>query len=194
MTPKELSAELAREDATRIAARHAAPKGPRRRGARDIVEAAEARELFGRKFYPDLSVGKFVGEPWLIWIAPGLFRYEPDPGEPFHFIRKDGEIIQPGGMFTDGVSIPRALWFIKNLSPWSYAPAFLIHDWLFDLHHCKRTDKRFEEVRDIMLEGIRTLMETKVCKQDRLAFDAIYVGIDSFVARQVWDKPGCGLS
>jgi hypothetical protein len=193
LTPEALSAELARADEARAAARRTEPKKPRRRGARGVEEAPEARELFGRKFYPDFPVGKFIGEPRLVWVAPDRFRYEPDPDEPFRFIRADGETIQPGEMLTDGGSIPRALWFIKDLSPWSYAPAFLVHDWLFDLHHCKRTDKSFEEVRDIMLEGIRTLMETKVCEYNRLSFDAIYAGIDSFVARQVWDKPGCAL-
>ena len=96
-------------------------------------------------------------------------------------------------MITDGGSIPRALWFVKDLSPWAYAPAFLIHDWLFDLHHCNQTGKTFDEVRDIMMEGVRTLMESGVCERNRLTFDLIYAGIDSFVARQVWEKPGCGL-
>jgi hypothetical protein len=67
-------------------------------------------------------------------------------------------------------------------SPWSYAPAFLIHDWLFDLHHCNK--------RDIMLEGVRTLMESGVCENNRLTFDVIYAGIDSVVARQVWGGSG----
>jgi hypothetical protein len=146
-----------------------------------------------RNYYPDFAIGRFEGEPRLVWVRPDIFRHEPGADRPFRFIRSTGEVIEPGLMFTDGGSIPRALWFIKDLSPWSYAPAFLVHDWLFDLHHCGRTDKGFEEVRDIMLEGVRTLMETKVCPMDRLAFDAIYTGIDSFVARRVWDNPGCHL-
>ena len=138
------------------------------------------------KFYPDFPVGKFEGEPFLVWVQPDIFRMEPQP-KPFRFIRSDGEVIEPGKMFTDGGSIPRALWFVKDLSPWAYAPAFLIHDWLFDCHHAGTTQKKFEEVRDIMLEGVHTLMETGVCQANRLAFDLIYAGIDSFVARRVWN-------
>ena len=105
--------------------------------------------------------------------------------EHFRFIRGTGEVIEPGMMFTDGCSIPRALWFVKDLSPWSYAPAFLVHDWLFDSHHAGTTDKSFE-VRDIVLDGMRTLMGSGVCEANRLAFDLIYSGIDSFIARQAW--------
>lgn len=96
-------------------------------------------------------------------------------------------------MFTDGGSIPRALWSVKDFSPWTYCPAFLIHDWLFDLHHCGLDTRSFETVRDNMLEGVCTLMETGVCRMNRLAFDLIYAGIDSFVARQAWNKPDCTL-
>jgi len=167
----------------------------RTRGA--TAPAAMAGSVFGmddeRKYYTDFPKGSFEGEPHLVWIAPDIFRHEPNPGNPFRFTRKNGETIEPGLMFTDGGSIPRPLWFIKDLSPWSYAPAFLIHDWLFDLHHCGKTDKSFEEVRDIMMEGVRTLMETKVCPMDRLAFDTILMGVDSIVARKVWDNPGCHL-
>jgi hypothetical protein len=191
LTPDALAAELARQDATRAKARKAAPKGGARAGARGATEAPVGEAP--RKFYPEFPLGKFEGEPRLVWIRPDLFRHEPNPDAPFRFIRASGEVIAPGRMNTDGGSIPRPLWFVKDLSPWSYAPAFLIHDWLFDLHHCGLTDKGFEEVRDIMLEGVRTLMETGVCEASRLKFDLIYAGIDSFVARQVWDKPGCGL-
>jgi len=105
--------------------------------------------------------------------------------EHFRFIRGTGEAIEPGMMFTDGGSIPRALWVFKDLSPWAYAPAFLIHDWLFDSHHAGATDKSFDEVRDIVMEGERTLVGSGVGEANRLAFDLIYSGIDSFIARRV---------
>ncbi len=178
LTRDMISAELGKQETAK----------PKKRG---VAEAATAPAE--RKFYPDFDIGRFEGEPHLVWVRPDIFRHEPNPGLAFRFIRASGEVIEPGLMYTDGGSIPRALWFIKDLSPWSYAPAFLIHDWLFDLHHCGQTGKSFEEVRDILLEGVRTLMETKVCPLDRLAFDTIYAGIDSFVARQVWDNPGCHL-
>jgi hypothetical protein len=41
-------------------------------------------------------------------------------------------------MYTDGGSIPQPLRAIKVYSPWGYAPAFLVHDWLFAIKQCKR--------------------------------------------------------
>lgn len=176
LTPAQIAAELAKAKK---------PAKKKLAGGR-AGPAMAARGEPERKFYPDFPLGKFDGEPYLVWVKPDIFRMEPQ-AKPFRFIRASGEAIEPGTMFTDGGSIPRALWFVKDLSPWSYAPAFLIHDWLFDCHHAGTTDKSFEEVRDIMLEGLRTLMESKVCEQNRLVFDLIYSGIDSFIARRVWD-------
>ncbi len=154
---------------------------------------AEPAGIETRKFYPDFPIGRFEDQPRLIWVAPELFLHEPQTAKPFRFVRANGETIAPGRMFTDGGSIPRVLWSIPNFSPWTYGPAFLIHDWLFDLHHCGQDTRSFEAVRDIMLEGPRTLMETGVCKMNRLVFDLIYAGIDSLVARAIWDRPGCTL-
>jgi hypothetical protein len=36
-----------------------------------------------------------------------------------------------------------------------------------------------------VLEGVRTLMGSGVCEANRLAFNLIYSGIDSFIARRV---------
>jgi hypothetical protein len=179
LTPTQLAAKLARQ------------KAPKPKVAKGV--GAPAQALLGRKFYGDFPLGKFEGEPHLVWTAPDIFRHDPQKASAFRFVRKTGEVVAPGTMYTDGGSIPRPLWFVKDLSPWAYAPAFLIHDWLFDCHHCGKTDKSFEEVRDIMMEGVRTLMESGVCERNRLTFELIYTGIDSFVARQVWDKPGCAL-
>jgi len=186
LTPARLATELARQDKARAGARKASPRG-KARAAFDFGSQAPADT---RKFYPDFPIGRFEGDPHLVWVKPDIFRHEPDASNPFRFIRANGEEIAPGVMLTDGGSIPRSLWFVKDLSPWSYAPAFLIHDWLFELHHANKDTRSFEAVRDIMLEGVRTLMETRVCDANRLAFDLIYAGIDSVVARQVWERTG----
>ena len=176
LTPEKIAAELAK-------AKKPVKKKPAGGRAGPVMAAWGEAE---RKFYPDFPTGTFEGEPHLVWVKPDIFRMEPQP-KPFRFIRASGEAIEPGRMFTDGGSIPRTLWFVKDLSPWAYAPAFLVHDWLFDCHHAGTTDKSFEDVRDIMLEGVRTLMESGVCEPNRLVFDLIYSGIDSFIARRVWD-------
>lgn len=177
LTPEKLAAELARVE------KPARKKKPGGRAAPAMAATGTA----ARRFYPDFQPGKFEGEPYLVWVKPDIFRLEPHTPR-FRFIRDSGEAIEPGTMFTDGGSIPRPLWFVKDLSPWTYAPAFLIHDWLFDCHHAGTTDKSFEEVRDIMMEGIRTLMESGPCKPNRLTFDLIYSGIDSVIARRIWNR------
>lgn len=192
-TPQSVAKAFALQDAERAKSLSSRRRATASRGSSHTALSLTGGGEETRKFFPDFPIGAFEGEPRLVWIKPDVFRHEPNPDCPFRFVRDTGEVIEPGLMFTDGGSIPRALWFLKNLSPWSYAPAFLIHDWLFDMHHCGRTDKSFAEVRDILMEGVRTLMESKLCPLDRLAFDAIYAGVDSPVAHQVWDKPGCHL-
>ncbi len=143
----------------------------------------------GRKFYQDFPVGHIGGSPQLIWIRPDQFLHQPNPDDPFRFTRANGEIIQPERFFTDGGSVPRAFWPVKDLSPWTYGPAFLLHDWEFDQHYTGKSQRSFEEARDILMEAIRTLMEKGPCEPNRLAFYLIYAGVDSFVARSMWDKP-----
>lgn len=177
LTPAKLAGELAK-----------VKQPPKRAPARGRAAPAQALLRAGeRKDYADFKPGRFEGEPTLVWVKPDIFRLEPNM-PPFRFVRGNGEVVEPGRMFTDGGSIPRALWFVKDLSPWSYAPAFLIHDWLFDCHHTGTTDKGFEEVRDIMMEGVRTLMDSGLCEANRLVFELIYSGIDSFIARRIWDR------
>lgn len=119
LTPEKLAADLAKKEKPV----KKKPTGGRTGPAMATVTLGETES----KFYPDFSVGKFEGEPFLVWVQPNIFRMEPQP-KPFRFIRSDGEVIEPGKMFTGGGSIPRALWFVKDLSPWAYAPAFLVHD------------------------------------------------------------------
>lgn len=162
----------------------------------DNVQSPKARGLFGPN-YDDVSPGAFFGLEMirLRWTRPDWFEFIPKAGDAFRFVRSNGQSVEPRRMFTDGGSIPRILWVRKNLSPWGFAPAFLLHDWEFDLHHCNRTDKSFEDVRDTMMEGIKTLMETGLCPRDKVTFNVIYAGIDSSVARDIWNRqhPDCPL-
>lgn len=140
--------------------------------------------------YDDFSVGTFEGleSIRLRWAAPDWFEFIPHPPM-FAFIRASGERIQLGRMFTDGGSIPRIGWLAESLSPWGYAPAYLVHDWEFDLHHCNLSDKRFEEVRDTMMEAIKTLMEQELAPRAPVTFQIIYAGINSSIAHSIWDRP-----
>jgi hypothetical protein len=78
-------------------------------------------------------------------------------------------------MYTDGGSIPRFLWGVKGYSPWSYAPAYIVHDWLFEAHHCGYTpDNRysFEDSVAVLAEGLKAVMEQNLEVRDYFVFDS----------------------
>lgn len=124
----------------------------------------------------------------LRWLKPDWFEYIPDPELPFSFKRASGEVITPGQMLTDGGTIPRPLWVRPEFSPWCYTPGFLVHDWEFDLHHDQTSAKTFEDVRDTLAEAIKTLMEINLCPKSERIFSAIYAGVSTDIARELWDN------
>jgi hypothetical protein len=140
--------------------------------------------------YAGTPVGKFlnVDKLFLRWAAPDWFEYIPDPQAPLSFVRSTGETITPKQMFTDGGSIPRWFWARKNLSPWVYVPGYLVHDWEFDLHRKKASQKSFEAVRDTLAEGLKTLMQEGLAPRDENTFRTIYAGVSSFVAKRLWNN------
>jgi hypothetical protein len=139
--------------------------------------------------YDELLIGRFerLEAICLRWAAPDWFEFLPQ-SPPFRYVRASGEKVEPGAMFTDGGSIPRAAQVLKSLSPWGYAPAYLLHDWEFDLHHARRSSKSFEDVRNTMMEAVKTLMETGICPKDEQIFTLISAGITSPFARHVWEN------
>jgi len=145
---------------------------------------------FVKADYDKTPVGKFLNVDKLLlrWAKPDWFEYLPDAKDQFAFVCSTGETIAPGKMFTDGGSIPRWFWVNKNLSPWVYVPAYLVHDWEFDQHRLKTSQKSFEEVRDTIAEGIKTMMELGLGPRSEQAFRSIYAGVSSFVAKKYWDN------
>jgi hypothetical protein len=145
--------------------------------------------------YFSTGTGKFEGDLDVRWIKPDRFLYLPDPDHPFRFTTSDHFVITPPKMYTDGGSIPRELWAIKDFSPWAYGPAFVIHDWLFEAHHCHTPgyeNLSFERSATILAEGIKTLMETGVAPKDEVALWLIYDGVRTPTAKALWDNPnGC---
>lgn len=153
------------------------------------LEETGKADFVGRD-YDDFSPGRFqsLDAIHLRWIEPDWFEYLPSATEPFAFVRHSGDAVVPRRMFTDGGSIPSIARVFESLSPWGYAPAYLVHDWEFDLHHCRRTDKTFEDVRDTMMEAVKTLMVLGVVPESRFTFQAIDLAIGCYVARRIWDK------
>lgn len=130
----------------------------------------------------------------LRWSDPDLFELVPRQANSFAFIRPNGERIAPTNFFTDGGSIPRFVGALNGrLTPWGYGPAYLIHDWEFDRHHCGAS-KSFNAVRNTLMEALKTLMTTVVPK-NLFAFDLIFAGVSSPVARAIWNKnsPVCPI-
>jgi hypothetical protein len=142
-----------------------------------------------RRSINDYPRGRFenLGRNRLQWAALSWFQFIPKTNMPFAFVRSTGERIEPKNFFTDGGSIPRVFQWGEELEPFGYLPVYLIHDWEFDLHHCKRASKTFEEVADTMMEALRTLMDDGHVPRNAFSFWMLEIGINSFVARQLWD-------
>jgi hypothetical protein len=134
--------------------------------------------------------------PGPTWTGPDLFEFIPKADRPFTFIRHRGQQISPHNMITDIGSIPRlAGLFSRGLTPWGYAAAYLVHDWEFELHHCGGTTKTFDQVRDTMMECVKTLMEKSLAPKSQWNFWLLYQGINSALAHRYWDRdpPSCTL-
>src|SRR5262245_17632462 len=87
-------------------------------------------------FYQQTQIGKFEGSVDVRWVKPDRFMYIPNNENPLRFRTSDQKIIVPRKMLTDGGSIPQLFWSVPGYSPWGYAPSYIIHDWLFEAHHC----------------------------------------------------------
>jgi hypothetical protein len=162
-------------------------------------------------YQPD-TPSYFSGRVLVIWVGEteggagdGTFLFVPSPVEPLVFHRNaadtHGRLIEPGLMYTDGGSIPKIAQVFNGLSPWGYAPAYMIHDWIFTARHCLvdgEDDPKYGQVRDIdfdesaeiLNEAISALVNQRQVRRDDLAIGAITGAVDSFVARDLWQKPG----
>jgi hypothetical protein len=145
--------------------------------------------------YSRTKEGKLSGKLLVEWIDADLFIFKPDQNRPLVFTRHNQEQIQPGPMLTDGGSIPRAFWALRSYSPWGYAPAFIIHDWLFAVKHCAYPGNKnytFEETAMILSEVVKTLMlDPKYNFEDKLSMYAIYEAVNSRIAREIWESGKC---
>ena len=148
-----------------------------------------------RWHYDRTKTGELKGTLRVTWIGQDSFLYEPDPVNPLYFKRSDGTVIQPATMYTDGGTIPMALRAIKSYSPWGYAPAFIIHDWLFVMKQCQLPGyEKFnlEAAAEVMSEAVKSLMENpKVGAPNKLVHYSMYEGVLSSTARDYWEHGKC---
>jgi len=142
--------------------------------------------------YAHTKPGALRGQLKLQWFEPDLFIFLPDPVRPLTFTRANQDTITPGRMYTDGGSIPRPFWVVKHYSPWGYAPAFMVHDWLFHMRHCQLPGYDKYDVDDaarVMSEVMKTMMEqADAVPTDKLALYAMFEAVRSPVAAQLWNQ------
>ena len=145
--------------------------------------------------YSRAAPGTLEGDLQVRWVDNDCFVFEPNPEKPFRFTRAPlvgGASIQPGRMYTDGGSVPRVLWGFPQFSPWGYAPAYIVHDWLFAQKHCgDPAQVTFEESAKILLEVLRTQMDANESVKNVKAAYLIYRAVQTRIAQEAWDRPGC---
>jgi hypothetical protein len=144
--------------------------------------------------YRETPEGNFTGALDVRWVANDYFLFLPNKDEPLTFVRSNGQAIRPGRMYTDGGSIPRFLWGVEGYSPWGYAPAYIVHDWLFEAQHCGYApDHRytFEDSVAVMAEGLKAIMEASTEVRNYFVFDSVVAAVGSPIARRLWEKGSC---
>ena len=156
-------------------------------------------------------VGRFDGSLLVMWVGEGgssgdgRFVYVPSRTRPltFHRDRPGAEVttIQPDMMYTDGGSIPKAGQLFNGFSPWGYAPAYMVHDWLFVARHCltdgdasqeeqKIAGMAFQESAEIIAEAIKTLVATGKVQNNDIAPRVIAGAVAGPIAYDRWTVQG----
>lgn len=200
MFSADLAHELKKQIAQAERTRHATPPS-----LDDFHTKGIATGYLGDELYEKLGVGSFSGRLVVEWNGFDFendrptFIFKPDPAAPFRYTASDGRAFEPCLMDTDGGTIPLILHGIKKFAPWGYAPAYVIHDWLFVAHKCNVTpdnDVSFERSADILAEAIKTLMvvghvdydgTTKVFPKAEDTLYLIHLAVSSLIAKRMWD-------
>jgi Protein of unknown function (DUF1353) len=142
--------------------------------------------------FNDTKSGGLKGKLIVEWIEPDEFIFRPDKNNPLTFTRSNKEVIMPGLMYTDGGSIPRPLWALRSYSPWGYAPAYIVHDWLFHMKHCNLPGNEkytVEEAARVLSEVMKTLMVKQ--GDDKLTLYATFEAVRSPIAANLWNSETC---
>lgn len=142
--------------------------------------------------YAQTKPGDLKGKLVVEWIEHDQFIFRPDKENPLTFTRYNKEKITPGLMYTDGGSIPRPLWAIRSYSPWGYAPAFIVHDWIFNMKYCQLPgNERYtvEEAAWVMSEIMKTMM--KKDDIDKLTLYTMFEAVKSPIAKDLWNTGKC---
>ncbi|MCL1124831.1 DUF1353 domain-containing protein [Shewanella surugensis] len=147
------------------------------------------------KHYEETATGKLSGKLTVQWTRPDEFLFVPDEDDPLTFERSNGQLIIPKNMPTDGGSIPRVFWVFNSFSPWGYAPAFIIHDWLFHMKYCRIPSN---EKYDVLIAGqiISEVMKTMMnnypdVEENKFVLYSMNQAVTSDTAKDLWDNGKC---
>lgn len=80
------------------------------------------------------------------------------------------------------------------MSPWGYAPAYIVHDWLFEAQHCGyEPDNKFsfDDSVSLMAETMKTVMEISPEVRSYFVFDSVVAAIGSPIAEKIWNGGSC---
>ncbi|WP_172298403.1 hypothetical protein [Pseudoruegeria sp. HB172150] len=166
----------------------------------------------GHVDYDALEVGRFKGTLFVMWVGEGSdaagdgrFVFVPLPNDPLTFERNapgaSVQTIRPQIMYTDGGSVPRIAQPLKGLSPWGYAPGYMVHDWLFVAKHCN-TDgianaaerevarMTFQESAEVLGEAIKTLIAERRVDANDVAPMSISNAVAGPISRSLWVREG----
>lgn len=167
--------------------------------------------------YDNLPEGEIQGTLLVMWVdegsddhGDGRFLFIPDPDDPLRLIRGAGATpteIRPEMIYTDGGSIPKAAQLFRGFSPWGYAPAYMIHDWLFVARHCLTDAKsdsdivlsdakksiegmEFQESAEIIGEAIEALIASGKVREDDRAPRVIAGAVAGPISYDRWHERG----
>lgn len=176
-----------------------------------VLATCSALSACGHVDYDNAPRGEFSGNLFVMWVGEGgasgdgKFLFVPDPGNPLSFTLpgNDGKPlrIQPQMMYTDGGSIPKIGQVFNGFGPWGYAPAYMIHDWLYVARHCNLDGMptgaeagmaaiSFQQSADILASAIRALVASGRVKENDVAGRTISGAVAGPIARELWDKRG----
>jgi len=164
-------------------------------GGLRVLAAVFLTALAGCATWVTYGDGSLKGHVVVQWDREDKFIYlktsQPLSFQP-SFMKIMNIWIVPENMYTDGGSIPRVFWGIPGLSPWALGPAYIIHDWLFEVHRCHRpappevAQITFEQSAQILAEVGKSLIEVGLVDNNKL--EDIVWAVRTRYARDIWDS------
>lgn len=140
----------------------------------------------------EVGEGQLQGRVLVEWRKEDGFIYRASDN-PVKFRASFMKVdIVPEDMYTDGGSVPRVFWSVPGLSPWGLGPAYIIHDWIFEVHRCNRDappevrEITFEQSALILAEVGRALVEAELIEHNLLP--QIVWAVRTKYARNLWDR------